>query len=565
MRVYLLIMAIAAVATYLLVPVVKRLALLLGAITPVRERDVHTLPIPRLGGVAMYLGFSAAILIASRIPYLSGVFPRGSAIWGVLLGAGFMCLVGAIDDVWELVWYAKLAGEVLAAGTMAWQGVQLVTVPFMGLTVGSTRLTLFITTIVMVIVANAVNFVDGLDGLAAGIVGIAGLAFFVYSYTLTRDASPSDYASAACVVVAAVVGICAGFLPHNFHRARIFMGDSGALMLGVLIAAAGILVTGQIDPANTSPGYALPAVMPLLVPAAVIFLPLLDFTWAVARRLARGQSPFAADAGHLHHRLLRRGHSHAGAVLILYMWAAMASLTCVALVRFPARIVGTVAFVCLIFGIFVTRHQFGRRGDDADDDTRIPSADATNARSPGGGTRPSGADVRPSGADVRLSGADARPSDADVRLSGADVRSSGADARPSDAEGAELALSEREDGEGRAKAAAPAAPQPPRGAAPPERAREAAPQRAGGKHADSRDSEARSADPQASGAPSRRTEQPPGGSLLPRSRRAARHKLIQVETEADVPRGPAATQERATSSEDGVERVERRADARRGA
>ena len=550
MRVYLLIMAIAAVATYLLVPVVKRLALLLGAITQVRERDVHTLPIPRLGGVAMYLGFSAAILIASRIPYLSGVFPRGSAIWGVLLGAGFMCLVGAIDDVWELVWYAKLAGEVLAAGTMAWQGVQLVTVPFMGLTVGSTRLTLFITTIVMVIVANAVNFVDGLDGLAAGIVGIAGLAFFVYSYTLTRDASPSDYASAACVVVAAVVGICAGFLPHNFHRARIFMGDSGALMLGVLIAAAGILVTGQIDPANTSPGYALPAVMPLLVPAAVIFLPLLDFTWAVVRRLARGQSPFAADAGHLHHRLLRRGHSHAGAVLILYMWAAVASLTCVALVRFPARIVGTVAFVCLIFGIFVTRHQFGRRGDDADDDTRIPSADATNARSPAGGTRPSGADARPSGADARPSGADVRSSRADAHLSGA--------------EGAELAVPEREEGEERTKAAAPAAPQPPRGPAPPERAREAAPQRAGGKHADSREPGARPADP-ASGAPSRRTEQPPGGSLLPRSRRAARHKLIQVETEADVPRGPAATQERAASSEDGVERVERRADARRGA
>ena len=560
MRVYLLIMAIAAVATYLLVPVVKRLALLLGAITQVRERDVHTLPIPRLGGVAMYLGFSAAILIASRIPYLSGVFPRGSAIWGVLLGAGFMCLVGAIDDVWELVWYAKLAGEVLAAGTMAWQGVQLVTVPFMGLTVGSTRLTLFITTIVMVIVANAVNFVDGLDGLAAGIVGIAGLAFFVYSYTLTRDASPSDYASAACVVVAAVVGICAGFLPHNFHRARIFMGDSGALMLGVLIAAAGILVTGQIDPANTSPGYALPAVMPLLVPAAVIFLPLLDFTWAVTRRLARGQSPFAADAGHLHHRLLRRGHSHAGAVLILYMWAAMASLTCVALVRFPARIVGTVAFVCLIFGIFVTRHQFGRRGDDADDDTRIPSADATNARSPAEGARPShpAEGARPSDADARSSGADARPS-------GADVRSSGADAHLSGAEGAELAVPEREEGEERTKAAAPAAPQPPRGPAPPERAREAAPQRAGGKHADSREPGARPADPPEFGAPSRRTEQPPGGSLLPRSRRAARHKLIQVETEADVPRGPAATQERAASSEDGVERVERRADARRGA
>ena len=544
MRVYLLIMAIAAVATYLLVPVVKRLALLLGAITQVRERDVHTLPIPRLGGVAMYLGFSAAILIASRIPYLSGVFPRGSAIWGVLLGAGFMCLVGAIDDVWELVWYAKLAGEVLAAGTMAWQGVQLVTVPLMGLTVGSTRLTLFITTIVMVVVANAVNFVDGLDGLAAGIVGIAGLAFFVYSYALTRDASPSDYASAACVVVAAVVGICAGFLPHNFHRARIFMGDSGALMLGVLIAAAGILVTGQIDPANTSPGYALPAVMPLLVPAAVIFLPLLDFTWAVTRRLARGQSPFAADAGHLHHRLLRRGHSHAGAVLILYMWAAMASLTCVALVRFPARIVGAVAFVCLIFGIFVTRHQFGRRGDDADDDTRIPSADATNARSPA------------------------------------------ADARPSDVEGAESAAPEREAGEGRMKAAAqtkaaePAETQLLQGAAAPlERVPDAL-QRAGGKHADSRAPEVRLADPPAPGGSPRQAEQPPGGSLLPRSRRAARHKLIEVETEADVPRERTAPREQAAPRErtasresaaspeggvESVERLRRRADARRGA
>ena len=563
MKVYLLVMAIATATTYVAVPIVRHIALVGNALTPVRARDVHSTPIPRLGGVAMFFGLFSAISVASTIPYLSDVID--SSAWAVVLGAGLVCLLGVVDDLWELDWMTKLAGQILAAGVMAWQGVQLLTFPVAGLTIGSSRLSLVSTVIVVVAAINAVNFVDGLDGLAAGIVGIAGLAFFVYSYTLTRDASPSDYASAACVVVAAVVGICAGFLPHNFHRARIFMGDSGALMLGVLIAAAGILVTGQIDPANTSPGYALPAVMPLLVPAAVIFLPLLDFTWAVARRLARGQSPFAADAGHLHHRLLRRGHSHAGAVLILYMWAAMASLTCVALVRFPARIVGTVAFVCLIFGIFVTRHQFGRRGDDADDDTRIPSADATNARSPAGGARPSDADARPSDADARPSDAGARPSDADARPSGADVRLSGADARPSDAEGAELALSEREDGEGRAKAAAPAAPQSPRGSAPPERAREAAPQRAGGKHADSRDPEARPADPPASGAPSRRTEQPPGGSLLPRSRRAARHKLIQVETEADVPRGPAATQERAASSEDGVERVERRADARRGA
>lgn len=381
MRVYLFIMLLAATVTYLLVPVIKRLALAVGAITQVRERDVHRVPIPRLGGVAMYAGFAASFFIASKIPYLSGVFVKESAVWGVLIGAGAMCLVGAIDDVWELVWYGKLAGEVLAAGIMAWQGVQLVTIPLWGITVGSARLTMFFTIIGVVVVANAVNFVDGLDGLAAGIVGIAGMAFFVYAYALTRNASPDDYASAACVVVAALVGICAGFLPHNFHHARIFMGDSGALMLGVVIAAAGILVTGQIDPANTSVGYALPAAMPLLVPAAVILLPLVDFVWAVVRRLARGQSPFHADAGHLHHRLLRRGHSHAGAVLILYMWAAMASFSCVALVRFPARVVAPVAVVLAIIGVLVTRHHFGGKKKNVHDSSsdEVTSALQANA------------------------------------------------------------------------------------------------------------------------------------------------------------------------------------------
>ena len=195
MRVYLLIMMVAAAVTFVLVPVAKRLALALGAITQVRARDVHTIPIPRLGGVAMYAGFVVAFLVASQIPYLAKVFAFGSAAWGVLVGAGLMCLVGAVDDVWELDWYAKLAGEILAAGVMAWQGVQLVTVPLMGVTAGSPRLTIFVTIVAVVLVANAVNFVDGLDGLAAGIAGIAALAFFFYSYTLTRNASPDDYAS----------------------------------------------------------------------------------------------------------------------------------------------------------------------------------------------------------------------------------------------------------------------------------------------------------------------------------------------------------------------------------
>ncbi|MBR5950242.1 MAG: undecaprenyl/decaprenyl-phosphate alpha-N-acetylglucosaminyl 1-phosphate transferase, partial [Actinomycetaceae bacterium] len=192
MRVYILMFLIAAAVTYLLVPVVLRVALAVGAVTQVRERDVHTTPIPRLGGVAMYLGMLVTFLVASQIPYLSRVLGEGSAAWGVLLGGGVRCLVGVLDDIIELTWYAKLAGEILAAGVMAWLGVVLQSVPFMGLTVVSSRMSLFITILVVIVVANAVNFMDGLDGLAAGMLGIAALAFFIYAYVLTRNASPGD-------------------------------------------------------------------------------------------------------------------------------------------------------------------------------------------------------------------------------------------------------------------------------------------------------------------------------------------------------------------------------------
>ena len=374
MRVYLLVMILAAAITYLMVPALRRLALKMGAVSQVRARDVNTIPIPRLGGVAMYLGLLLSLLVASQIPYLYWVFRPGSGVWGVLIGAGLMCLVGARDDIWQLDWYTKLAGEVLAAGEMAWQGVQLMSIPLMGLTVGSSRMSLFVTIIVVLVVVNAVNFMDGLDGLAAGIVGIAGLAFFAYSYYLARDASPDNYAAVSSVVVAALVGVCLGFLPHNFHPARIFMGDSGAYMLGVVIAGAGILVTGQIDPANTSVGHALPAYVPILVPAVVILLPLIDLVWAVVRRVAKGQSPFHADAGHLHHRLLRRGHSHSGAVLVLYIWAAIASVGGVAMVIWPAKYVIAAVGVAALIGIILTRQQLlsGKNSDDDDATTRIP-------------------------------------------------------------------------------------------------------------------------------------------------------------------------------------------------
>ena len=354
MRVYLLVMLIAAAVTYLMVPVVRRVALATGAITQVRDRDVHTVPIPRLGGLAMLIGLAAAFAVASRIPYLSQEFAAGSAAWGILLGAALICLVGIIDDIWELDWYAKLAGEILAAGVMAWQGVQFVSVPVWGLTVGSTRLTLFLTIIVVVIVANAINFIDGLDGLAAGVVGIGSAAFFIYTYMLTRESSPGDYSSVAVVVVAALVGICIGFLPHNYNPATIFMGDSGALMLGLVCAAAGIVVTGQIDPGITT-SRTIPAFMPIILPIGVLLIPLLDFMFAVMRRLIRGQSPFAADAGHLHHRLLRAGNSHRGAVQVIYVWSALFSFIAVGLAFMDPVLVTSLAVIGLLVAIGYTR------------------------------------------------------------------------------------------------------------------------------------------------------------------------------------------------------------------
>ncbi|USR79713.1 MraY family glycosyltransferase [Arcanobacterium pinnipediorum] len=361
MRAYLLIMVIAGIVTYLLVPVVHRASLALGAITEIRARDVHKVPIARLGGVAMYAGFVISLVIASQIPYFHIVLGSGSTAWAVVASAGIICTIGVIDDMYDLPWYAKLAGQMLAAGVMVWFGVQLVSVPLLGITVGSARLTLFVTIIAVVVVVNAVNFIDGLDGLAAGVVGIAALAFFAYTYYLTREASPGDFTSVASALVAPLVGICLGFLPHNFHPAKIFMGDSGALMLGTIIAGASIVVTGQIDPAAANTPKAIPAYMPLIVPLLVLIIPLVDLVWGVVRRVANGKSPFSADAGHLHHRLLRHGHSHTNAVMVLYMWTALASFSAVAAVVFPLKWVMPIAVCGIVVAVAITSQVFAAR------------------------------------------------------------------------------------------------------------------------------------------------------------------------------------------------------------
>ncbi|MGY4645562.1 glycosyltransferase family 4 protein [Cellulomonas sp. URHB0016] len=375
MRVYLLVLLIAAAVAYLVTPLARWCALRWGAITAVRDRDVHAIPTPRLGGMAMFAGLLVAILMASRLPFLHALYGNPRPLVGIVGGAALVCALGVADDIWDLDWLTKLMGQLLAAGFLAWQGVQLYQLPFGDVNViSSTRMWTFLTVLTVVIAMNAVNFVDGLDGLAAGVLAIGGTAFFLYAYLLTRTpAGGGDYASLAALVLAALVGACLGFLPHNFYPARIFMGDSGAMVLGFVISAAAIVVTGQIDTESVLDRQRFPAFLPILLPFAILLLPLLDMALAVVRRVGAGKSPFHPDRMHLHHRLLALGHSHRRAVAIMYIWTAVFAFGVSALVLWST----TVVLICFGVGVVVaTLLTLGPlRGRSTPDGSPDPSAD----------------------------------------------------------------------------------------------------------------------------------------------------------------------------------------------
>lgn len=354
MRVYLFVMVVAAVVAYLVTPMVRRIAERGRIYSPLRNRDVHSVPTPRLGGVAMFCGVLAGLVCAYNTPFLQDLFTEPDPIVGVVGAAGMLCLLGVIDDVWDLNWVAKLAGQTLAAGFMALKGVSLLSIPFDTVIIGSPRLSVILTVLVVLVTINAVNFVDGLDGLAAGVVTIGGVAFFAYSYQLARDTSSSSYANLASLIIALLVGSCIGFLPHNFNPARIFMGDSGSMLIGLLLAASTIRVTGQVDPALLSTERVLSTYLPIILPIAVMALPLLDLMLAVARRMLAGKSPFSADAKHLHHRMLALGHSHARAVLLMYVWTAIFAFGTVSLLSFTYRTVLPVVLVAIAITLVLT-------------------------------------------------------------------------------------------------------------------------------------------------------------------------------------------------------------------
>ncbi|MFF2773463.1 MraY family glycosyltransferase [Streptomyces sp. NPDC058052] len=333
MRDYLLTLCVTAAVTYLLTGPVRKFAIATGAMPEIRARDVHREPTPRLGGIAMFFGLCAGLLVADHLQNLNSVFEQSNEPRALLSGAALIWLIGVLDDKFELDALIKLGAQMISAGVMVAQGLTILWLPIPG--VGTVALTQWqgtlLTVALVVLTINAVNFVDGLDGLAAGMVCIATGAFFLYAYRLWYGYT-IEAAAPATLFAAILMGMCLGFLPHNMHPARIFMGDSGSMLIGLILAASAISITGQVDPdtlkifegsTREATHAALPVFIPLILPLTIIAIPMTDLVLAIVRRTWKGQSPFAADRGHLHHRLLEIGHSHSRAVLIMYFWSAL--------------------------------------------------------------------------------------------------------------------------------------------------------------------------------------------------------------------------------------------------
>ena len=322
---YLAVGGAAAVVTGLATPLARQFAERSGLLTAPDDRDVHDLPTPSIGGPAMLVGLLAGALVAWLIGDFDAVFATRSEMLGVLVAATIMCVVGVVDDIRPVSAPAKLAGMVLAGSTLSFVGVSLVVlrIPFVDVVLLSPDLSALATVLWVVLLANALNLIDGLDGLAAGIVVIAATTFVLYAVRLGNEGVLFEGNPGALIAVL-VAGICVGFLPHNVHPARIFMGDGGALMLGLLLAASTVSVGGRTDAAYSGQSFFFFA--PLVIPLVILGVPLFDMLFAVVRRVATpGLSVTVADKDHLHHRLLRLGHGHWRAVLILWAWTALLS------------------------------------------------------------------------------------------------------------------------------------------------------------------------------------------------------------------------------------------------
>ncbi len=322
---YLVVGLVAAFTTWVSVPVVRRLAVRFGAVVDPGERRVHEAPTPTAGGSAMLVGVVLAVVAAMSIGGFSAVTAARTEVLGVVLAAIVIFSVGFVDDMREISPPAKVAGMVLAGSILSLTGVSILVfrVPFFDLLFLSADWSSLVTVLWVVGMANAINLIDGLDGLAAGIVAIASAAFFLYALRL-ENVGVLDPANPGALWAVITLGICLGFLPHNVHPARIFMGDGGALLLGLLMAASTMSVGGRITEPFSGQAYFFFA--PIFIPLVILGVPIIDTVFAILRRAARRRGVSAPDKEHLHHRLMNLGHGHRRSVLILWGWTLLLSV-----------------------------------------------------------------------------------------------------------------------------------------------------------------------------------------------------------------------------------------------
>ena len=353
---YLIVGLTAAIVTFVLIPVVIWLSPRMGAVVEPDERRVHTRPTATAGGAAMIVGVVVAAVAAFLHPEFDDVFAARTEMLGVVVAALVMWSVGFVDDIREITAPAKMAGMVLAGSLLSLTGVSILVfrVPFFDVLFLSADWSFFVTVLWVVGMANIVNFIDGLDGLAAGIVAIASATFLLYALRLGNEGvlDPSNPGALWAVIS---LGVCVGFLPHNVHPARIFMGDGGALLLGLLMAASTMSVGGRAT--DEFSGQAFFFFAPIFIPLVILGVPVLDTIWAVLRRTVRGRSFATADKEHLHHRLMNLGHGHRRAVLILWGWTALLS----AFVLYPTYTgegdaIVPIGILALALGLFTILH-----------------------------------------------------------------------------------------------------------------------------------------------------------------------------------------------------------------
>jgi len=306
----------------------------------------------------MWISMALTFAIVNHLSLVGKSFSRETL--GIFLAATLLVAIGLIDDRFELDALTKLAGQALAAGILLIFGIQVLWLPINGVITLPPSIGQFVTVLIVLVTINAVNFIDGLDGLAAGIVAISGAAFFAFAYLLAVIYGFSR-AGAPSLITAVIIGICIGFLPHNAHPAKIFMGDSGSMFLGLLLAASAITLTGQIDPNAISAEKLGPTLLPLALPFAVLAIPLIDLFSAIIRRLRAGQSPFSSDKEHMHHRILRAGNSHLRTTLIMYLWTATIAFPVTVSAFTPLWVAGLVAAAMLTFTLI-----YAKRGTASD-------------------------------------------------------------------------------------------------------------------------------------------------------------------------------------------------------